>query len=581
MASVEEFTKTFDSIKTRYNESSQLINEAIELESNDPKIALEKFKAAIELIDLALSTPVALPTTDDIVIDQKWNLCKNLIYNMKCNRGEVMLRIGTLYRNSDKLELENLSENKRKISSQSSSSTESPAKRPRTYMELAQTLKELSKFESTEDQNLVDLLFACDGVKLYYIESGGDVISSLEDFVLRIVRIGCDAEKNLEETLFLQVIKSTENCVDIGVEVSDEPAKEDGEASGFTKVEEESDFEEVNQDASFIYPLVPGVSPCFRTDYGAFVLPDLQSNDGSAIGLIIGPPAADEIVLEILITLLHGVVKENGTVEFGDQMKAGETALSRPRRSVSDSVSSNIVSGAYYISAGLVKSAEKAGQFIDYSTPYIMSKMNKAPLDAPPVSSNLHTTVTVAKSLTGYAAKGTSFVAEKVGGATMALGRFLAPHVQQQGSKLLTYTFGIENTKAQEHMTDGLKIASGAVEGFSTIYSGLESSAGILGRNLSGNTVKVVEHKYGSSAGLMASDTLDTVGNLINVNRNFSYMTPRGLVKSTAKNTGKGILFTDEFKPKVYLNKDYLTGNTKLYPNLSNLAKELNKPKFA
>lgn len=38
MATVEEFTKTFDSIKTRYNESSQLINEAIELESNDPKI---------------------------------------------------------------------------------------------------------------------------------------------------------------------------------------------------------------------------------------------------------------------------------------------------------------------------------------------------------------------------------------------------------------------------------------------------------------------------------------------------------------------------------------------------------------
>lgn len=345
----------------------------------------------------------------------------------------MMLRIGTLYRNSDKLELENLSENKRKISTQSTSITESPAKRPRTYMELAKTLKELSKFETTEDQNLVDLLFSCDGVKLYYIESGGDVISSLEDFVLRIVRIGCDAEKNLEETLFLQVIKSTENCVDIGSEVVEEKTKEDeaGEASGSTSQEPdtESDVEEQNQDASFIYPLVPGVSPCFRTDYGAFVLPDLQSNDGSAIGLIIGPPAADEIVLEILITLLHGVVKENGTVEFGDQTKAGKV-LSRSRRNVSDTVSANIVTGAYYISAGLVKSAEKAGQFIDYSTPYIMSKMNKAPIDAPPVSSNLHTTVTVAKSLTGYAAKGTSFVAQKVGCATTALGKFLAPHVQ-------------------------------------------------------------------------------------------------------------------------------------------------------
>lgn len=161
-----------------------------------------------------------------------------------------------------------------------------------------------------------------------------------------------------------------------------------------------------------------------------------------------------------------------------------------------------------------------------------------------------------------------------------SFGRFLAPHVQRQGSKLLSYTVGMDNQKAEETMTETLKIASGTADAISTIYSGLESSAGILGQNLANNTVKIVEHKYGEPMGAVTSNTFDTVGNLYNVNRNFRIMTPKGLVKSTAKNAGKGILQSDEFKPKVYVNRNYFTGAVDLYPNLDNLAKELNKPRF-
>lgn len=32
------------------------------------------------------------------------------------------------------------------------------------------------------------------------------------------------------------------------------------------------------QIGSWVYPLVPGVSPCYRTNYGAFILPDLHSD---------------------------------------------------------------------------------------------------------------------------------------------------------------------------------------------------------------------------------------------------------------------------------------------------------------
>lgn len=40
-----------------------------------------------------------------------------------------------------------------------------------------------------------------------------------------------------------------------------------------------------------------------------------------------------------------------------------------------------------------------------------------------------------------------------------------------------------------------LTVAAGTVEGFGTIYNGLETSASILGSHISNNSVKIIEHK--------------------------------------------------------------------------------------
>lgn len=98
-------------------------------------------------------------------------------------------------------------------------------------------------------------------------------------------------------------------------------------------------------------------------------------------------------------------------------------------------------------------------------------------------------------------------------------------------------------------MTDALTIAAGAVEGFGTVYTGLEQSAGLLGRSLSDNSVKIIEHKYGPSAGTLAAGTFDTVGNVINLNQNIGFMTPRGLAKRTAKNAGKALV--ESYRPRI------------------------------
>lgn len=447
-------------------------------------------------------------------------------------------------------------------------------RRTRTYGELEKVLKEIGKIQPANN-SVIEILFCCSGVKLYYIESNGEVVSSLEDYALRIVRLGCDFELNLDETIFLQLIKTSDSSIDIGHEITERQA---GETEEVAEDQAAGGSDEVQVDPSFIYPLIPGVSPCLRTKFNAYILPDLQSNDGSAIGLMI-PPGFDEIVLDILITILKGVVKDDGHVEFGDFTTIGDD-VSRGKRSTGDKVSENIVTGAQWLSLGITKTAQKTGEFIDFSTPYILSKIQKAPENQPPVSSKVQTSVVVAKNLTGYAAQGTSFVAEKVGVAMTSFGKYLAPHVQKQGSKLLSYASGMESQRAEDTMTETLKIVSGAADGISTIYGGLETSAGILGRNLADNTVKIVEYKYGEPIAGVTSISFDTVGNLYNTHRNFNIMTPKGLVKSTAKSAGKGILQSDEYKPKIYLNKNYFTGQVNLYPNLDNLAKELNKPRF-
>lgn len=91
-------------------------------------------------------------------------------------------------------------------------------------------------------------------------------------------------------------------------------------------------------------------------------------------------------------------------------------------------------------------------------------------------------------------------------------------------------------------MSGVLTVAAGAVEGFGTVYTGLEKSAGILGENLSTNSVKIIEHKYGTHAGYIAHDTFDTVGNVINLSHNMSLITPKGLAKKTVKGAGKAMI---------------------------------------
>lgn len=457
----DEWKSSYEQIKAKHDEAFQVFEVGARHDvSNNPDLALANYKLTIALIDEALATPVALPEDPD-QIDETWNSALKMIQRLKRTRAELVQRVGALSPTTSEPTI--------------SMEARAPETRPRTFSELAE---DLTNMELNMDQlpSVLELLFLCEGVKLYHISSAGGVTTTSENCTLRIIRIDQDVVRNLEATCFMQIIRTSmarpiENILENLVEVSTssetafEHDKEnvDAKAAIISQDQEEATTltnllqEEASTvsrdspkkekeafqkyDSSLIYPLIPGASPCFRTDYGAFIFPDIESEvRGEAYGLVI-PSGSDEIVLEILEAILHGVVRQE---EAKDPEEEGA------RMAISEKISENIVTGACFISNGLVKGSEQFGKLVTYSTPFIMSKLNKAPENTAPMSNKVLTGVELAKSATSVAVTVTGYVAGKVGCATMALGRFLAPHVQAQGSRLLSKTTGISHEDASE-----------------------------------------------------------------------------------------------------------------------------------
>ncbi|XP_039295204.1 protein spartin isoform X2 [Nilaparvata lugens] len=203
--------------------------------------------------------------------------------------------------------------------------------------------------------------------------------------------------------------------------------------------------------------------------------------------------------------------------------------------------------GAQYISSGLVRGAEKASEYINSSTPRLLEKITPDPTPRQ-VSPGLAKGAEVARNVTGTAVVVTGYVANKVGSATMALGRYLAPHIQKGGTRLAGVA-GVDEATAAARVEGAMTLAAGAVEGFSTVYTGLEQAGSILGNSLTNNTVHIVEHKYGQPMGQVTGHTLHSIGNAYAASQNFRIFTPKNLAKKTAKDAGKA--FVEDFRAEL------------------------------
>ncbi|XP_015921418.1 spartin isoform X2 [Parasteatoda tepidariorum] len=295
------------------------------------------------------------------------------------------------------------------------------------------------------------------------------------------------------------------------------------------------------QIGSWTYPLIPGQSPALESSYGAFLFPNVGNARDSAVGVVL-PPSVSSEERAAFLQLLHQLtaLKEERRIELKDaEVQAEHT--SSPSSPISETISKGIVTGAEYLSAGIVKGAALSSDLIHKGA--TKARQRISPEDKPVVvDPRVREGLRIAHEASGCALKATGYLVRKLGDLTVSLGRQLAPHIREQSTKLLTSAFRRDPADAKDTVDGVLTVAAGGLQGFSTIYMGLENAARMLAYSLSAETVNIVGHKYGGEAGEVVGDAVSSIGNLALTTHNVQSLGVKSIAKKTAKDTGKAIL---------------------------------------
>merc|ERR1711913_167365 len=169
-----------------------------------------------------------------------------------------------------------------------------------------------------------------------------------------------------------------------------------------------------------------------------------------------------------------------------------------------------------------------------YVTEKSQDKLSKAEEDAK-VGKVVRGSVDVAKTATTATVKVSGFVANRVGKLTKSLASYLANKATPSSASVGTN----KKSGAMAYLVDA---ARGGLIGYGTVYNGLESSAKVLGNNVKDNSVKIVNHKYGGEAGQVFGEACTAAGNAAMTYMNVQSLGVKGLVKKTAKQTGKNVV---------------------------------------
>jgi len=270
-------------------------------------------------------------------------------------------------------------------------------------------------------------------------------------------------------------------------------------------------------------PLLPNGSPCLQAENGAIMFPDIYSDaSGCSVGLVLVDTLVSENQKKQLMTLLeqHTALKTNEQLPAEDQLGR---------------VGSSIVWGAEKLAEGIEMGAEKAGVLIEYVTEAAEKRLSKTTNEDAKVGSLTKHSVNAAVTATDATVKVSGYVANRVGKLTKRCASYLASKVVDPNA---SGGGGLKKVSGLGVIVDA---ARGSLVAYGTVYNGLEANAKVLGNNVKENSVKVVKHKYGTQSGDVFGDACTAAGNAAMTYMNVQSLGAKGLVKKTAKDTGKNI----------------------------------------
>jgi len=275
------------------------------------------------------------------------------------------------------------------------------------------------------------------------------------------------------------------------------------------------------QVGGWTHPLIPDASPCLLAENGALMFPDIYSDSPqSSVGLVFTESVSADTRNQLL-----------------EQLKQYTAYKAEPQKAEYElgKLGGTLVKGAELISKGIATGADKAGGLIEYVTDKTQQSLQKAESDAK-VGSITRASVSVAKHTTNATVKVSGYVADRVGNLTKSLASYLgnvaAPPKNKDGVAVA------KKPGARAYLAD---LARGGIVAYGTVYNNLEDNAKTLGNQMKTNSVKIMQHKYGEEAGSVWGEAMTAAGNGAMTYMNVQSLGAKGLIKKTAKQTGKNV----------------------------------------
>ncbi|XP_040040611.1 spartin b isoform X2 [Gasterosteus aculeatus] len=264
------------------------------------------------------------------------------------------------------------------------------------------------------------------------------------------------------------------------------------------------------QVCDWLYPLMASDSPVLLCNNGVFMFPDVMApTPGYYVGVVLSSelPAADRKLFQDLLAQstdlrVQPPDEAADTINLGQKVSivapeetaAAVTEEEKALPEWSEKVSSGILTGASWLSWGLVKGAEFTGMAIHKGASKLREHITPEDRPAhvnPTVTRGLH----VAKQATGGAVKVSQFLVDGVCMVAGCVGRELAPHVKKHGGKLIPESMK-KDKDGRSNIDGAMVVAASGVQGFATMWTGLEVAAKDITKSVAAETVTTVKHKF-------------------------------------------------------------------------------------
>ncbi|XP_037631749.1 spartin b isoform X1 [Sebastes umbrosus] len=318
------------------------------------------------------------------------------------------------------------------------------------------------------------------------------------------------------------------------------------------------------QVCDWLYPLMAMDSPVLLCNTGVFMFPDMMAPaPGYYVGVVLSSelPAADREMFKDLLSQMTDLrvqppdeaadsinLSQKVSIVTPEETEPTATDEEKALPEWSEKVASGILTGASWLSWGLVKGAEFTGKAIHKGASKLREHItpeDKPAHVSPTVTKGLH----VAKQATGGAVKVSQFLVDGVCAVAGVVGRELAPHVKKHGGKLIPESMK-KDKDGRSNIDGAMVVAASGVQGFATMWTGLEVAAKDITTSVASETVTTVKHKYGAAAGQATDHAVNSAINVGLTAFNVDNLGIKAVVKRTGKHTAQAILEEHKLQEK-------------------------------